>query len=69
MLLFWMQLEGVQPAVTLDDVIDVEKMVKGNKEFQDFMARRYGITSMDEVAVDPWCAVDVGGGAAVSRQH
>ncbi|KAL6769401.1 AMX1 [Auxenochlorella protothecoides x Auxenochlorella symbiontica] len=53
-ILSWQELEGVQPAVTLDDVIDVEKMVKANKEFQDFVARRYGITDLEEVAVDPW---------------
>lgn len=40
--------------MTLDDVIESEVAIKENKEFRDFVAKRYGITNMDDIAVDPW---------------
>ena len=49
------QMEGVQAAVTLDDVLESEAALKGNAEFRALMRERYGITDMDLLAVDPWC--------------
>ena len=48
------QMEGVQPALTMDDVVESEVAVKKNAQFQAFMRDAYGITDLDTVAVDPW---------------
>lgn len=44
----------MQPAITLDDVIDAEVELKKLPDFQDFIAKRYGITDLNGVAIDPW---------------
>ena len=49
---------GVQPALSMDDVVESEPLLKANKQFQAFIAKRYGITDVEnELAVDPWCAL------------
>ncbi|GAB4818794.1 hypothetical protein N2152v2_005840 [Parachlorella kessleri] len=53
-LLSWKEMDGVQPALTIDDCVDSERQIKANPEFQQYMKERYGITNMDEVACDPW---------------
>ena len=50
------QLEGVQAALTLDDVVECEAALKRNARFQALMAQRYGIQDMAQLVVDPWCA-------------
>ena len=50
-------MEGVQPALTTDDVVDAELALKANKQFLALMQERYGITDMATLAVDPWCAL------------
>lgn len=47
-------MEGVQPALTMDDVVESEQVLKRNPQFQALVAERYGITDMAELAVDPW---------------
>ncbi len=49
-------MDGVQAAVTLDDVLESEAALKGNAQFQALMRERYGITDLALLAVDPWCA-------------
>ena len=52
------QMPGVQPALSMDDVVESEPLLKANKQFQAFIAKRYGITDVEnELAVDPWCAL------------
>ena len=51
-----LQMEGVQPALTVDDVLESELALKANKQFRALMEERFGITDMDSLAVDPWCA-------------
>ncbi|KAL4452372.1 hypothetical protein ABPG75_008034 [Micractinium tetrahymenae] len=52
--LSWKQMDGVQAAVTLDDVLESEEALKKNAEFRALVRERYGITDMDLLAVDPW---------------
>ena len=47
-------MEGVQPALTYDDVMEAEAGLKQNTQFRALMADRFGITDMDQLAVDPW---------------
>ena len=49
-------MEGVQAALTLDDVVECEAALKRNARFQALMAQRYGIQDMAQLVVDPWCA-------------
>lgn len=50
-------MEGVQAALTPDDVLECEAALKRNARFQAVMAQRYGIHDVDsELAVDPWWA-------------
>lgn len=51
------QMEGVQAALTLDDVVECEAALKRNARFQALMAQRYGIADMAQLAVDPWCGL------------
>ena len=48
------QMVGVQPCLTIDDVVESEERLKANPEFLALMASRYGITDMQLLAVDPW---------------
>lgn len=52
--LSWKQMEGVQVALTMDDVMEGEEKLKENGEFRQLMGERYGITDMGQLAVDPW---------------
>jgi len=47
-------MEGVQPCVTLDDVLEAEEALKNNEQFRALMAERYGLTDMACLAVDTW---------------
>ena len=49
-----LQMEGVQPALTYDDVMEAEAALKKNVQFLALMADRFGITDMEQLAVDPW---------------
>ena len=52
------QMEGVQAALTPDDVLECEAALKRNARFRAVMAQRYGIRDVDpELAVDPWWAM------------
>lgn len=53
-ILEWKEMEGVQPAVTMDDSLETEAALKAHPRFQALMAERYGITDMEQVAADPW---------------
>lgn len=49
------QMDGVQAALTPDDVLECEAVLKRNPRFRAIMAQRYGISDVDtELAVDPW---------------
>ncbi|KAI7844182.1 hypothetical protein COHA_002317 [Chlorella ohadii] len=51
----WKQMDGVQAALTPDDVLECEAVLKRNPRFRAIMAQRYGISDVDtELAVDPW---------------
>lgn len=50
----WKEMVGVQPCLTIDDVVEAEVALKANTEFQALMASRYSITDLDLLAVDPW---------------
>ncbi|EFN54781.1 hypothetical protein CHLNCDRAFT_58054 [Chlorella variabilis] len=52
--LSWKEMVGVQPCLTIDDVVESEERLKANPEFLALMASRYGITDMQLLAVDPW---------------
>lgn len=47
-------MEGVQPAVTMDDCFLAEELLKKNAEFASFVEARYGVTDLDLLACDPW---------------
>ena len=49
-----LQMEGVQPAVTMDDCFLAEELLKKNVEFAAFVEGRYGITDLALLACDPW---------------
>ena len=54
-LLSWEYVQGVQPAVTFEEILEVENLVKQDPQFQTVLARR-GITDMRLVMVEPWPA-------------
>ena len=54
-LLSWEYVQGVQPAVTFEEILEVEDLVKQDPQFQAVLARR-GITDMRLVMVEPWPA-------------
>lgn len=49
----WSRIEGVQPAIILDEFFEAEAAIRADVGFQAAMAKR-GITDMDLVTVDPW---------------
>lgn len=51
----WRHVPGVQPAVTFEEILEVEELVKQDAQFQATLARR-GITDMSLVMVEPWPA-------------
>jgi primary-amine oxidase len=70
----WREMVGVQPCLTIDDVVESEVRIKQNPQFRRLVRERFGITDMDLLAVDPWwvggrawvggCARKGGGGTA-----
>eukprot|EP00884_Botryococcus_braunii_P004086 jgi/Botrbrau1/13679/Bobra.0378s0010.1 len=50
----WVQLEGIQPMVTVDDCLDAEDICKADEKFRRVIKERYGIVDLDLVACDPW---------------
>ncbi len=57
--LTWVRLEGVQPAVILDEFFEAEAEVRRDPGFQAALAKR-GITDMSLVTIDPWSAGNYG---------
>ena len=51
----WRLLEGVQPAIMLDEFVECEEAVKRSPEFLEALRKR-GVTDVDLVMVDPWSA-------------
>jgi len=51
----WKHVQGVQPAVTFEEILDIEGVVKQDQQFRAVLARR-GITDMNLVMVEPWPA-------------
>lgn len=43
-------MDGVQPALTMDDVIESEIQIKANPEFLRYMRERYGVTDMAQAS-------------------
>jgi Cu2+-containing amine oxidase len=52
--LWGLQLEGIQPMVTVDDCLDAEDICKADAKFRKVIEERYGIVDLDLVACDPW---------------
>lgn len=52
--IFVLQVDGVQPMVTLDDTFEAEAIVKADPGMQKLFRERYGITNLELVAIDPW---------------
>ena len=55
----WRPLEGVQPAIMLDEFVECEQAVKRSPEFLEALRKR-GIDDVDLVMVDPWSAGSYG---------
>jgi primary-amine oxidase len=55
----WRILEGVQPAIMLDEFVECEEAVKRSPEFLEALRKR-GVTDIDLVMVDPWSAGNYG---------
>ena len=51
----WRLLEGVQPAIMLDEFVECEEAVKRSPEFLEALRKR-GVDDVDLVMVDPWSA-------------
>ena len=51
----WHPMEGVQPAIMLDEFVECEEAVKASPEFLEALRKR-GISDVDLVMVDPWSA-------------
>lgn len=49
-----LQVESVQPMVTIEDCVEAEDIFKSDPQVQRLIRERYGITDMAEVACDPW---------------
>ncbi len=55
----WERIEGVQPAVILDEFFESEAAIRADSRVQEALARR-GITDLDLVTIDPWSAGNYG---------
>lgn len=55
----WDRIEGVQPAVILDEFFESEAAIREDARVQEALAAR-GITDMDLVTIDPWSAGNYG---------
>ncbi|MDQ0864526.1 primary-amine oxidase [Arthrobacter globiformis] len=55
----WEYIEGVQPAIILEEFNETEELVKSSPEFLKAMERR-GITDVTMVTIDPWSAGSYG---------
>ncbi len=55
----WEHIEGVQPAIILEEFYETEELVKTDPEFLKAMARR-GITDVSMISIDPWSAGSYG---------
>lgn len=49
----WNEIKGVQPAMTVEELTNVPKIVRADSRWQEAMKKR-GITDLDSVMVDPW---------------
>ena len=48
------QLDSVQPMVTIEDCVEAEEIVKADPGVREMLKERHGITDMAMVAADPW---------------
>ena len=55
----WRLMQGVQPAIMLDEFVECEEAVKRSPEFLEALRKR-GIQDVDLVMVDPWSAGSYG---------
>lgn len=55
----WRPLEGVHPAIMLDEFVECEEAVKRSPEFLEALHKR-GVYDVDLVMVDPWSAGSYG---------
>ncbi len=55
----WRPLDGVQPAIMLDEFVECEEAVKRSPEFLEALRKR-GVDDVDLVMVDPWSAGSYG---------
>ena len=51
----WSPLQGVQPAIMLDEFVECEEALKRSPEFLETLRKR-GVEDVDLVMVDPWSA-------------
>jgi primary-amine oxidase len=58
-LVSWEHIQGVQPAIMLDEFVECERACKASPEWQAAMRKR-GISNFDLCIVDPWSAGNYG---------
>ena len=63
----WVRVEGVQPSMFVDEFVESEEAMRSDPEFQAALTKR-GITDMDLVTIDPWCAGNYGDPLEASRR-
>ncbi len=56
----WTHVPGVQPTMTADEMIECERAVLNNPEFQAALLKQYGIADTSLVMVDIWSAGNYG---------
>jgi primary-amine oxidase len=64
-----LQVDGVQPMVTIEDCMEAEEIVKADAGMQALLKQRYGITDMAMVAADPWYYGDRFGASPLHVSH
>src|SRR6266699_1299280 len=62
----WRRVPGVQPSISFEEILEVERLVKADPTFQAALQRR-GIHDLDLVMVEPWPAGNYG--EAVEGTH
>jgi primary-amine oxidase len=66
MVVSWRHLPEVQPAITVEELLECEDIVRASPEVARALAER-GVTSTADVAVDPWSAGHYGDGEGGRR--
>ncbi|MEQ1877003.1 MAG: primary-amine oxidase [Bdellovibrionia bacterium] len=49
----WTEVKGVQPAITVEELTNVPKIVRADARWQEAMKKR-GLTDFEAIMVDPW---------------